>query len=102
MARRRHGRSEAVGEGCHAAHRLQRVLRRDQPPDLVERELAQRELADVEVAAMRRVERPAEQADPARAASGKEAGQGEEGGAQAPPVGLAQGRTWPLPRTTYL
>jgi hypothetical protein len=51
---------------------------------------------------MRRVERAAEEADPPRAASGKEAGEGEEGAARAAPLGLAQGRTWPLPRTTYL
>jgi hypothetical protein len=51
---------------------------------------------------MRRVERAAEEADPPRAAPGKEAGQGEEGAAQVAPVGLAQGRTWPLPRTMYL
>src|SRR5215472_12390394 len=50
------GGGEAVGQGGHALHRFQRVLRRDEPPDLVEIERAQRLEADMEVAAMRWVE----------------------------------------------
>src|SRR6185312_8977320 len=59
-------RGETLGQGCHAAHRLQRVLRRHQPPDLVEVEALQRLAADMEMAFMRRVEGPAEKADAAR------------------------------------
>src|SRR5262249_4971141 len=86
----------------HAAHRLQRVLRRDQPPDLVEVELLQGELADMKMPAMRRVERAAEEADPPRAAPGEEAGAGEEGVAQVAPLGGAQGSAGPLPGPSYL
>src|SRR5437764_892599 len=63
---------EAVGEGSHTGGRLQRVLRRNEPPDLVEAETLQRQPADMQMAAMGRVERAAEKAD-APAASGVEA-----------------------------
>jgi len=52
-------------ERCHAGDRLQRVLRRDQPPHLVERKMPQREQAQMQVAAMGRVERAAQQPDSA-------------------------------------
>src|SRR5690348_6301318 len=65
------GGGEARLEGGHAACRLQRVLRRDEPPDLVEIETPQRFEAEMEVAAMRRVERPADQADPPPSAAGE-------------------------------
>src|SRR5204863_9301722 len=58
------GLRQALGKGGHAGDRLQRILRLDQPPNPVEAEPLQREAADMEVAAMGRVERPAEQADP--------------------------------------
>jgi hypothetical protein len=77
-------------EGGHAARRLQRVLRRHQPPDRVEIEALQRFEADVTVAFMGGVEGAAEQADAAR---------GEFAEREAL---WRQGRTCPLPRTTYL
>ncbi len=85
------GRGEAVGERGHALHRLQRVLRRDEPPDLVEIEGAQRLEADMEVAAMCRVEGAADEADAPPLPPG-EAGRKME---EATPgwVGVAQGRT---------
>jgi len=46
--------------------RLQGILRRDEPPDLVEAEPLQRFKADVTVAGMGRVERPAQQPDARR------------------------------------
>jgi hypothetical protein len=51
---------------------------------------------------MRRVERAAEQADPALAPVGEKARKGEEGVPRAASSGIAQGRTWPPPRTMYL
>jgi hypothetical protein len=58
---RRHG--DALFKGPHAGGGLQRILRRDQPPDLVETKALQRLAADVQMALMRRVERAAEQPD---------------------------------------
>ena len=57
------GAGETIGKLAHAGDRLQRILRRHQPPDLVEAEPLQRLAADMEMALMRRVERAAEQAD---------------------------------------
>ena len=58
-----------AGDTCfqrrRALYRLQRILRRDQPPHLVEAEALQGFEADMAVARMRRVERAAEQADAA-------------------------------------
>jgi len=66
-------------------------LRRDQPPDLVQVEEFERQFADVQVAAMGRVERTAQQSDAAMP-SGRR-----------PDFRLtAQGRTCPVPRTRYL
>ena len=64
MARGTAGGFHACGERGHARLVFQRVLRTHQPPDLVEREPPQRLDADVPVALMRRVERPADKADP--------------------------------------
>src|SRR3546814_8798683 len=58
-ARRRH----ALGERRHPARRLQRILRRDQPPYPVESEAPQRFLGDLPVAVVGRIEGAAEQAD---------------------------------------
>ena len=75
-------------ERGHAAHRFERVLRRDQPPHLVEVEPLQRLEADMAVAGMGRVEGAAEQADPlprqrpqayARSGQGRTRGIGGEG-----------------------
>ncbi len=44
--------------------RLQRIARRDQPPDLIEPERLQRPLADMHMPRMRRIERPAQKSDP--------------------------------------
>src|SRR5579872_2167946 len=74
----------------HVFGRLERILRRHQPPHLVEPEPPQRLKAQLYVAAMGRIERAAEQADAARRRMA-DAERGER-----------QGRTWPSPRTTYL
>src|SRR5260221_13277835 len=99
ILRQRRGRGEALGERRHAAHRLQWVLRRDQPPHLIEREPSQRLAADMEMAAMGRIERAAEEPDAAPAPIAERARERQDGGARR---GFAQGRTWPSPRTTYL
>lgn len=57
---------EPPRQGGHATLRLQGILRRDEPPDLVEAEPLQRFKADVTVAGMGRVERPAQQPDARR------------------------------------
>src|SRR4029077_577741 len=94
---------QALGEGRHPGNRLERVLRRDQPPHLVEVEMLQCLAADMQVAAMRRIERPAKQSDAASGDCRIET--------PSPPMWersfireerLPQGRTWPLPRTRYL
>jgi len=95
------GRGETVGQGGHALYRLQRVLGRDEPPDLVEIEGAQRLETDMEVAAMRRVEGAADKADAPPRPPGEAGGQMKKAararlvvaslpGARSP---LAQGRT---------
>jgi hypothetical protein len=66
-------------------------LRRNEPPHLIEIEMPQRKAAQMQMAAMRRIERAAEDADAAVPT--------------ALPAALddaGQGRTWPLPRTRYL
>src|SRR5260221_5828258 len=99
ILRQRRGRGEALGERRHAAHRLQRILRRDQPPDLIEREPSQRLAADMEMAAIGRVQRTAEEPDAAPAPIAERARERQDRAAR---LGFAQGRTWPSPRTTYL
>src|SRR5688572_2786835 len=47
----------------HVACRFERILRADQPPDVIEPEQLQRQQADMAVAVMRRVEGTAKQAD---------------------------------------
>src|SRR5947209_5081110 len=69
----------------------QPALRRDQPPDLVEIEAFERQRADVQMAAMGRVERAAQEPD-AAVLPGRRPGFGLS----------AQGRTCPVPRTKYL
>src|SRR5215468_9302786 len=54
---------QAFGEGRHAGDWFQRVVRRDQPPHLVEIEAFESEPAEMQVAAMGRVERPAQEPD---------------------------------------
>jgi hypothetical protein len=75
-------------------YRFQRVLRRDEPPDFVELDAAQRLAADMEMALMGRIERAAEQPDAPPAPIAERARQIEDGSVQE--------RTWPSPRTTYL
>ena len=48
----------------HAVALFQRILRADKPPDLVEAKLPRGAVGQVKMAFMRRVEGPAEQADP--------------------------------------
>jgi len=100
----RGGGRHPIGERRHAADRFQRVLRRDQPPDLVEPEPSQRLAADVQMAVMGGVERAAEQPDAAPPPVAERGGEREETASlcRFPPWRFAQGRTWPSPRTTYL
>ena len=57
------GKPDALGQRRQLARVLQRVAGRDDPPQLIERQPAQRDLGDQRMAGMRRVERAAEQAD---------------------------------------
>jgi hypothetical protein len=83
------GTGDAFGKRRHAGDGLQRILRRDQPPNFVEAEAFQGFEADMAMAIMGGVERAAEQPD----AAFRQMVETER---------IAQGRTWPLPRTTYL
>ena len=56
-------RREPLGQRRQFAAALQRIARRDHPPELVERQPAQRDLGDQRMAGMRRIEGAAEQAD---------------------------------------
>ena len=78
-------------ERRHACNRLQRVLWRDEPPHLVEVEALEGEQAQMQMSAMCRVERTAQQPDAAMPAGVRPAL--TKGG---------QGRTCPVPRTRYL
>jgi hypothetical protein len=76
MPNERPRRSHAAPLGCHVRRGLERVLRRHQPPDLVEPESPQRFEAQMHVAGMGGIERPAEQADAAgRRVADAESGQ---------------------------
>ncbi len=79
------GAGEALVEGGHGGDRLERVLRRHQPPDLIQGEAAQCQAADVQMAFMGRIEGAAQEPD-------GEAGCGPH----------RQGRICPVPRTMYL
>src|ERR1051325_1099536 len=57
------GLLQPLGERRHPGDRFERVLRRHQPPDFIEIEPLQRLAADMQVPAMRRIERAAEQPD---------------------------------------
>ena len=94
IRRHRSGRRDAISERRHAARRLQRVLWRDQPPDLIERQPSQRLAADMEMTAVSGIERAAKQADTPPAAVAERARKRQDG--------CLQGRTCPLPRTMYL
>ena len=61
----RGGIAQALLEGRHVVPRFQRVLRRDQPPDLVQPKQRECRKADLAMPLMRRIERPAQQADAA-------------------------------------
>jgi hypothetical protein len=63
MPRCGNGRFETRIQRFHAVRRFQRVLRADQPPDLVEPEDANRLKADMPVTGMGGVERPTKQTD---------------------------------------
>jgi len=65
---------QSGGERRHAGGRFQRIAGRDEQPDLVQPEPLQRELGDMAVAGMGRVETAAQQPDPQGAAV-TEAGQ---------------------------
>src|SRR4029453_8714804 len=54
------------GQRLHAVVGLERVLRRDQPPDFVQAEPLQRLEADMAMALVRGIERAAQKADAAR------------------------------------
>jgi len=66
MTREPEGTGEPALKGRHAALRLQRILRRDKPPDLIQVEPLQRLDADMAMAGMSGVEGTAENADPSR------------------------------------
>src|SRR6185437_14293042 len=108
MARHAAGRGQALGEGRHALHGLQRILRRDQPPDIVEPEPLERQAAEMQMAGMRRVEGAAEQADaraprrPGRVAAERPPDRDAEARALDAGARPIQGRTWPVPWTAYL
>lgn len=87
------GAGQSVAQAGHALGRLERVLRADQPPDLMQAEAFARVVRNEHVAAMSGVERPAQEAD---------AQPGPEGAAAQVRPGVPQGRTCPAPRTTYL
>jgi hypothetical protein len=94
------GLRQPFRERRHARDRLQRVLRRDQPPDLVQVQMLQRQIADVQMAAMGRVERPAQQADLAGPAIAQARRQRQRAGCTPPGrMGNGQGRICPVPRT---
>ena len=97
------GLGQSFRQRRHAPDRFQRVLRRNQPPDLVEIQMLQRQIADVHMAAMGRVERPAQEPDLAAppVAQARCQGQGT-GGAPPDRMGRAQGLICPVPRTRYL
>lgn len=59
------GGSEPFLIGRHPIRRLQRVLRRHQPPHLVQAQQLQRLLTYIQVSVVGRIERPAQQADAA-------------------------------------
>src|ERR1051326_5229789 len=84
---------QAPLEWRHALDRLQRILRRHQPQAVVEIEPLQRLEADMKVASMSRIEGAAEEPDPSAGAARQRGRQREQ---------WPQGRTCPLPRTTYL
>lgn len=92
----------ALRQRCHAPARLKRVLRRDEPPDVIEPQPLQGQQADMAVPAMGGVERAAQKADALPT-------QGKRRLIPAPRLARrvlaepdAQGRTCPLPRTIYL
>jgi len=74
------GGREAGLVGRHALIRFQRVLRRYQPPNLVQIETVQGGQADIQMAPVGRIERAAEKTD----------------------AFVIAHRVWPVPRTTYL
>lgn len=83
---------QALGKGRHAPAGLQRVLRRYEPPDLVQPQEVDRQEADMAMAVMGGIERAAEEAD-------------ERPLPASPPrrrPSLVQGRICPVPRTRYL
>jgi hypothetical protein len=92
---------------------LQRVLRRQHPPDLVEAQPLQRQHGDVAMSLVRRVERAAEEPDPAppKVKSGHRSSREvklaaaharKETRRRRRDRGRLHGRHWPEPRTTYL
>jgi hypothetical protein len=88
----RGGAGQSIGERRHAVPRLQYVARRDDEPDLIQPQTAPGEFRDVQVARMRRVEGPAQQADSDMAPVA-------EAGNRIGKRHANQVRTWPLPRT---
>lgn len=94
------GAGQALGQRRHPGGRLERVLRRDQPPDLVEGQTPQGLAAELQVPLVGRVEGATQQADPPPRRRQVAAKRGGEDGDSLLPT--AQGRTCPRPRTTYL
>jgi hypothetical protein len=63
MMRERLCRAQALFKGSHALYGLQRILRTNQPPNLIEPQTLHRINAHRAMSRMRRIERPAKQAD---------------------------------------
>jgi hypothetical protein len=59
------GLFQPVRERSHSFDRFQRVLRRHQPPNLVENQVLEREKAQAQVPAMGGIKRTSQQTDPA-------------------------------------
>lgn len=56
-------RRQALRERRHATGRLQRILGRDQPPNLVQPQALERQGSDVKMTGVGRIERTAQQSD---------------------------------------
>jgi len=86
------GAREPVLERGHTFLGFERVLWGNEPPNLIQMQVLQRQQADMQMAVVRRVEGAAQKPDAAPGGPYSAANKGE----------YAQGRTCPDPRTTYL
>ena len=82
MARQAPRRRQAFFVRRHAALGFKRILRRYQPPQLIQSELFDGLETDMQMARMRRVEGAAEQADPAASSGHRKFGERRKFGAR--------------------